>query len=90
MRELIQGDLPTDGSRESAAPCVTERMRVSHRDPEDDFFCLRFEVWYSSHDCAVRTKFRTCAGCLNCEQGRFNLKRHASSLRTLRFPVVET
>jgi hypothetical protein len=45
-----------------------------------DFFCLRFRVWYPSTDCAVRTHFQTYDGCRNCDQGRFNLKRHAATL----------
>ena len=45
-----------------------------------DFFCLRFKVWYPSTDCAVRTRFQTYDGCRNCDQGRFNLKRHAAAL----------
>jgi len=61
-------------------------MRSAHRDPDDDFYCHRYEVWYPSFDCAVRTKFRTSDGCLNCEQGRFNLKRHAGVLRIARWP----
>ena len=50
------------------------------REPGDDFFCLRFRVWYPSVDCAFRTLHETCPGCLNCEQGRFNLKRHRAAL----------
>lgn len=46
-----------------------------------DFFCLRFQVWYPSEDCAVRTRFQTYPGCAQCDQGRFNLKRHAGSLQ---------
>jgi len=53
---------------------------------EDDFVCLRFKVRYPSFDCAVRTKFRTCGGCSDCDQGRFNFKRHAEALRGVRFP----
>jgi hypothetical protein len=45
-----------------------------------DFFCLRFRVWYPSMDCAARTRFQTYDGCRNCDQGRFNLKRHAETL----------
>ncbi len=45
-----------------------------------DFFCLRFRVWYPSEDCAFRTRFQTYDGCSNCDQGRFNLKRHARTL----------
>jgi len=50
------------------------------RAPDDDFFCLRFGVWYNSWDCAYRTRFRTCGGCRDCEQGRFNLRRHEAVL----------
>ena len=58
------------------------------RDVDDDFFCLRYRVWYPSTDCAVRTRFRTAAGCLACDQGRFNLKRHAGFVRTIRWPLA--
>jgi hypothetical protein len=60
------------------------------RDVEDDFFCLRFKVWYPSFDCAIRTRHRTCPGCRDCEQGRFNLKRHASALARLRRPLFHS
>ena len=53
----------------------------SYRHADDDFFCLRYQVWYSSVDCAMRTRHETCGGCLACEQGRFNLKRHQASPR---------
>ena len=58
------------------------------RDTADDFFCLRYRVWYPSTDCAVRTKFRTSPGCLACDQGRFNLKRHSALVRTIRWPLA--
>jgi hypothetical protein len=58
------------------------------RDTADDFFCLRYRVWYPSQDCALRTKFRTSPGCLSCDQGRFNLKRHATLIRTIRWPLA--
>ena len=50
------------------------------KDTRDDFFCLRFRVWYPSEDCAFRTRHRTSPGCLACDQGRFNLARHGRSL----------
>jgi hypothetical protein len=56
----------------------------SPRDAKDDFFCLRFGVWYPSIDCAYRTLYRSCPGCLECEQGRFNLKRHRSEFTRTR------
>jgi len=55
-------------------------MHCSHRGPGDDFFCRRYGVWYASLNCAIRSRFRTCAGCFDCDQGRFNLKRHAADL----------
>jgi hypothetical protein len=58
------------------------------RGVDDDFFCLRYRVWYASHDCAVRTRFQTSGGCLQCDQGRFNLKRHAASLVRIRWPLA--
>jgi hypothetical protein len=58
------------------------------RDEADDFFCLRYRVWYPSTDCAVRTRFATSAGCLACDQGRFNVKRHAAFVRTIRWPLA--
>jgi hypothetical protein len=65
-------DLPREGPREAA----------------DDFYCLRYRVWYPSYDCALRTRFRTSAGCLRCDQGRFNLKRHAGALVRVRWPLT--
>jgi hypothetical protein len=56
------------------------------RESHDDFFCLRYRVWYLSSDCAIRTRFRTSAGCLACDQGRFNLKRHTAFVSTIRWP----
>jgi hypothetical protein len=53
--------------------------------PGDDFFCLRYRVWYPSYDCAIRTQFRTSEGCVRCDQGRFNLKRHAAAVRAVRW-----
>lgn len=63
-------------------------MRCSYRGPGDDFFCLRYGVWYPSFDCAVRTRFRTFQGCRECDQGRFNLRRHLHLLgNRLRRPL---
>jgi hypothetical protein len=65
-------------------PCAVDhgsrRARTAHREPGDDFYCLRYELWYPSIDCAIRTRYRTAPGCANCDQGRFNLRRHAGAL----------
>ncbi len=58
------------------------------REPGDDFFCLRFRIWYPSIDCAFRTRFGTSSACARCDQGRFNLRRHAAALRGARFLVT--
>ena len=66
-----------------------EPTRCDHRDAGDDFFCLRYGVWYPSFDCAVRTRYRTSPGCRNCEQGRFNLKRHQGVVVRSRFRFLD-
>ena len=58
------------------------------REVGDDFFCLRFRVWYDSRDCAFRTRHRTAPGCLSCDQGRFNLARHAGTIPRLKWPIA--
>lgn len=65
-----------------------DRPVFGPREPGDDFLCIRYQVWYPSIDCAFRTKFKTAPGCLNCDQGRFNFKRHADRLRTARFDLA--
>ena len=78
---------PAEEARDDAHP--ERREPPGARGPDDDFFCLRFGVWYPSFDCAVRTRFDTCPACRRCEQGRFNLKRHRAGIarlgRRLRF-----
>jgi phosphoglycolate phosphatase-like HAD superfamily hydrolase len=67
---------------------ASERAADATREPADDFFCHRYNVWYPSFDCAIRTRFRTSPGCLRCDQGRFNLKRHASAIRGVRWRLA--
>lgn len=61
---------------------------TGRREPGDDFFCIRYRVWYPSFDCAIRTQFRTAEGCLRCDQGRFNLKRHSPAVRRIRWRLA--
>ena len=67
---------------------VPGTIPVGRRETGDDFFCIRYRVWYPSFDCAIRTKFRTAEGCLRCDQGRFNLKRHAAAVRGIRWRLA--
>ncbi len=68
-----------------ARPTDVNPMEAArNRQDGDEFYCLRFRVWYPSLDCAFRTLHRTCGGCLNCDQGRFNLKRHRTTLLRIR------
>jgi hypothetical protein len=75
---LEQRAAPVAGNE--TAESWPEFATQQQRDPEDDFYCLRYRVWYPSFDCAYRTRHRTAPGCRDCEQGRFNLKRHAAAL----------
>jgi hypothetical protein len=65
----------------------TIKSRCEVRMPGDDFFCIRYQVYYSSFDCAIRTEFRTSAGCSKCDQGIFNHKRHAAAIRRNLFQI---
>jgi len=67
---------------------VPRVIPVGRRDTGDDFFCIRYRVWYPSFDCAIRTRFRTAEGCLRCDQGRFNLKRHAAAMRGIHWRLA--
>jgi hypothetical protein len=78
---------PAAVDNDATAPASSTGFSA-HREPEDDFLCLRYRVWYPSFDCAVRTRYRTAPGCRNCEQGRFNLKRHAADLARTRWPLL--
>jgi len=74
----VATDPPADDEATTSRAAGTARCTV--RDPDDDFFCQRYQLWYPSIDCAIRTRYRTSGGCANCDQGRFNLRRHASAL----------
>jgi len=56
----------------------------SFRTPGDDFYCWRFAVWYSTLDCAIRTRFRTAPGCRDCAQGRENLRQRQPEVSRVR------
>ncbi len=73
---------------EDADDALPGPMPAGRRGSDDDFICIRYRVWYPSYDCAIRTRFRTAAGCLRCDQGRFNLKRHAAALRGVRWRLA--
>ncbi len=53
----------------------SEAMGCSFRSPEDDFFCEKYGVWYPIGDCNYRVLHRTFEGCVDCFQGRINLRR---------------
>ena len=72
-------DLGPRGDASGQAEIDAAGGRVPATD-RDDFFCVRYAVWYNSVDCAFRTKYDTAPGCRGCEQGRFNLRRHDSRL----------
>ncbi|HET9480794.1 MAG TPA: hypothetical protein VFP98_03485 [Candidatus Polarisedimenticolia bacterium] len=49
--------------------------------PHDDFFCHKYQVWYRVEDCVYRGRNRTFAGCVNCFQGRLNMRSVEKGLR---------
>ena len=56
------------------------------KQPGDDFYCWRFQVWYSSFDCAVRTIHRTAPGCRDCSQGDHNASLWRAEVKRMRLP----
>jgi hypothetical protein len=50
------------------------RITLGTKGPHDDFFCHKYHVWYRVEDCVYRTKYKTFNGCVNCFQGRLNVR----------------
>jgi len=50
-------------------------MRCGYRCADDDFFCVKYQVWYPLADCNTRVLHRTYQGCVDCFQGRVNLRQ---------------
>jgi hypothetical protein len=53
-------------------------MQCGYRCADDDFFCEKYQVWYALADCNFRVVNRTYDGCVDCFQGRVNLRREVS------------
>lgn len=53
-------------------------MQCGHRCADDDFFCEKYQVWYPLADCNIRVVHRTYQGCVDCFQGRVNLRQTTS------------
>ena len=53
----------------------TPAIQCGHRCADDDFFCAKYQVWYPLADCNIRVLHRTYQGCVDCFQGRVNLRQ---------------
>ena len=51
------------------------------RGPDDDFFCHKYQVWYRVEDCVYRGTNKTFTGCVNCFQGRLNIRSLEKGLK---------
>ena len=51
-----------------------ERTQRGTRTAEDEFFCEKYQVWYPLRDCNYRVMHATYHGCVDCFQGRVNLR----------------
>jgi len=60
----------------------TEPLICSHRAPDDDFICRKYGVWYPMRDCNYRVLHRTFDGCVDCFQGRLNLRGRSGARGT--------
>jgi hypothetical protein len=71
--EPAGGEARTDGSR------PLETIRCTYRPPDADFYCWKFGVWYNLMDCCDRHYDRTYEGCVDCGQGRNNLRQNRTT-----------
>ena len=51
------------------------------RGPFDDFFCIKYQVWYRLEDCVYRGVNKTFSGCVNCFQGHLNIRSRETGAR---------
>lgn len=66
-------------------------MSRAPRRSGDDFFCWKYQLWYSMKDCVFRHGWRTTEICATCEQGAANMKirgRPAPPPRWARLPTL--
>ncbi|GAB4222482.1 MAG: hypothetical protein Kow0062_20090 [Acidobacteriota bacterium] len=49
-------------------------MNRGTRRTSDDFFCWKYQVWYSMRDCVFRHGWATTETCAECEQGAANMR----------------
>ncbi|HKY30986.1 MAG TPA: hypothetical protein VJV23_00500 [Candidatus Polarisedimenticolia bacterium] len=56
--------------RDASAPAEEQGTRGPH----DDFYCQKYQVWYRLDDCVYRGLNRTYAGCVDCAQGKMNIR----------------
>jgi hypothetical protein len=69
--------MPTSNAESAAGKGVLEGTRG----PDDDFFCHKYQVWYRVEDCVYRGTNKTFTGCVNCFQGRLNIRSHEKGLK---------
>ena len=53
------------------------------RGPRDDFFCIKYQVWYRLDDCVYRGVHKTFPGCVSCFQGHLNIRSRETGSRPL-------
>ncbi len=57
------------------------KITMGTRGPHDDFYCHKFEVWYRVEDCVFRGTHKTFPGCVDCFQGRLNMRSLEKGIR---------
>ncbi|NJN65071.1 MAG: hypothetical protein HC882_09455 [Acidobacteria bacterium] len=49
-------------------------MRRPARGSDENFYCWKYQLWYSLRDCVFRHGWKTTEVCASCEQGASNMK----------------
>jgi hypothetical protein len=61
---------------------MSSDLQLAPSGAETDFFCVKYQVWYPLEDCNYRVAHATYHGCVDCFQGRVNLRAARNGRRT--------
>ena len=78
-RGAIRAVEPADNAARTDGERPLEVVRCTYRPPDADFYCWKFGVWYNLMDCCDRHYDRTYEGCVDCGQGRNNLRQNRTT-----------
>ena len=79
IRAVEPSEPAGDAARTDGGTRPPEVIRCTYRPPDADFYCWKFGVWYNLMDCCDRHYDQTYDGCVDCGQGRNNLRQNRTT-----------